>query len=279
MTTIEFHLFRIKFIRPHQSSLWHDERSPAGIFKAALNEKPSVGFSPYYIWHIGNIEEIDDCNGSFAIGNTTKRTVAKYDSKTGNFIEEHEELFEESPYTMCFFDSHIGFVAIAKKLKLAPTTKGIANKLKILLETSRAVSENAITIAIDPINDPDNFIQKLNSSYAVKQFTAKFTGPNPVDADEIFQKPMSVYCKATNADTGQVIVKGEDLDKETIEKVTKSTAATGNEASAIILEEDKRLQKTIHLKGNQIKKIYVEGNYDPETVLKDMRKEYKRIRS
>ena len=131
MNELEFHLYRIKMIRPMQSSLLHDDKSPADLFFNAIQERPSLPIRKDLAWHIGNLERIDKDGGQFAVGKTTKTTFAKYDSNTRNFREEH---LEESPYTLCLYDTRIGFIAIAKKSKLAPTTKGIANKIRNLLQ-------------------------------------------------------------------------------------------------------------------------------------------------
>lgn len=275
MTVIEFHLFRIKFTRPRQASFLHDERSSADVFLAALNEKPSRELRQEFVWHIGNIQGIDANGGSFAIGRTTKRTVSKYDPDTGDFIEE---LFEESPYTVCLYDTRIGFVAIARKSKLAPTTSGIARKLGRLLETTDSVMNNEISVAVDPIHDPEHFIARLREAYSIKSFTAEFNGPNPIDADELFQKPLSVYCQAINGKHGRVTVQGGDLDSEAVIEVAKSTAAVGNDASALVFERRGKRSVRIHIHGDPVKKAYEEDKLEQAKALDDMRAEYRRVR-
>lgn len=99
---------------------------------------------------------------------------------------------------------------------------------------------------LDLIPDPESFLEKLYSAYAVKRFRATFTGPNPIDADELFQKPMSYYCQQLGADEGSVAVKGESLDDDAVAAVAKSTAATGNTASALI-QVEKRLPPNSYL--------------------------------
>jgi hypothetical protein len=275
MSDIELHLFRIKFIRPIQTSMLHDQKSASEIFKEAISAKPSSEFRQDYIWHIGNIKKIDDYGGSLAVGRTTKTTVSKYDIESGNFVEEY---FEQSPYTICLYDLRIGFLAIAKKSKLAPTSAGIASKLKKLLDTTQVVRLNELDVRIDPISDPTGFIQKLSSAYALKRFTAHFTGPNPTDADELFQKPISIYCQAVNGVSGKVVTDGDALNNEVVVEVTKSVAATANEASARIVERQGQRAKNIHLRGDPAKKTFAEERFSEEIALNDMRNEYRRIR-
>jgi len=275
MSTIEFHLFRIKFIKPKQMLLFNNDWTPSQIFKYLIDEKPSLELKKDNIWHIGNLKLIDESGGSFAVGRTTKTTVGKYDSETGDFIEEY---FEESPYTICLYDINIGLIAIAKKSKLTPTTKGIANKLTKLFSSSANVIDRNLDVKIDLINDPENFIQKIESSFNLKKFTSHFTGPNPIDADELFQKPLSVYCQAINGEKGKVIVEGTGLDTDVAVSVAKSSAATGNEASARIIEIRGSAGKTINLKGDPVKITYKEEEFKNDMALNDMRSEYARVR-
>jgi hypothetical protein len=276
MNQIEYHLFRVKFIRPKQQSLLHDSRSASDIFKYSIFEKPTVEFKENHIWHIGNIEEYSASSGSFALGRTTKTTLSKYDKLSGNFTED---LFDDSPYTYCIYDLSVGFVAIAKKSKLAPTVTGISRRLKVVLENAEAVKINEIRVIIDPISDPDGFILKLQTAHSIRKFTAHFTGPNPIDADLLFQKPISVYCQAANGEKGKVEVEGSDLNSETLIAVTHSTAASGNEVSAKITEMENQRPKKIHLRGDAVKRSYDEDNHNMELVAMDMRQEYQRIRN
>jgi len=149
---------------------------------------------------------------------------------------------------------------------------------KQLLSASKSVRENNINIKIDIISDPEGFIQKIESSYRLKKFTSHFTGPNPFDADELFQKPLSVYCQAINGDKGQASVEGDSLDTDVAISIAKSSAATGNEASASIAEYHGKTVKKINLKGDPVKKSYKEGEFNMDVALNEMRLEYQRVR-
>jgi len=84
----------------------------------------------------------------------------------------------------------------------------------------------------------------LASAYRVTRFAATFRGPNPFDADEYFQKPLSVYLLATDGEKGKAQVQGKDLNRQALQEVTRSTAATGNEASARITKGESEKQIT-----------------------------------
>lgn len=231
MPNTEYHLYRVKFVKPAQLALFKPELSPRSIFEAALGERPSLQLREGSVWHIGNIEPITPDGGRFAVGRTTTTTIEKFDSSTGNFTDLRDD---SGPYTFVYFDSRIGLLAIGKRTKVAPDVKAIARKLQKLLSSARAVTEHEITVRVNFIPDPEGFLDKLHSAYAIKRFRATFTGPNPIDADELFQKPMSYYCQQLEADEGSVTVKGASLNSVMVATIAKSTAATANTASALI---------------------------------------------
>ncbi len=276
LTSIEYSLFRAKFVRPSQTSFLHLDLTPREFFLQALLERPSSELRKGCTWHIGNLHKFSETTGYFAIGRTTNSTIEKFDDQSGNFVEE---ILEESPYTHCVFDAQIGFIGIAKKLSLAQTSKGIAAHIEQLLATTRVISENAISVEIDPIPDPEGFLLALASAYKVTRFSATFRGPNPFDADEHFQKPLSVYLSAVNGSKGKALVQGEDLNREILQGVTRSTAATGNEASARIIKVKAQKPITINLKGDPVKRRYDEEDHVPEAVLTDLTNLYHRVRN
>lgn len=276
MASIEYSLFRAKFVRPRQASLLHTDLAPGDLFLQALEDRPSGELRQGHIWHIGNIRHFSKTAGYFAVGRTTNSTIAKFDDLTGNFIEEE---LEESPYTHCVFDARIGLIGIAKKASLAHTVKGIAVRIEQLLGGSRVISERDVSVEIVPIPDPEDFLLLLHSAYCVTRFSATFRGPNPFDADEYFQKPMAVYVSAANGEKGKTQIQGDDLNREVLQDVTRSTAATGNEASARIRKSKSQKPITINLRGDPLKRRYDEDEHQPEDVLDDLRNLYHRVRN
>jgi hypothetical protein len=275
MGTIEYSLFRAKFIRPAQKSFLHDDLTPGQMLLAAILEKPSIELLKGFQWHIGNVQMFSDATGYFAVGRTTKSTVEKFDNQTGNFIEEEQE---ESPYTHCVFDSTIGIIGIAKKPNLSRTTIGIANRLEELLSLATIAMRNQVAVQVRPIPNPDGFLKDIAKAFRVFSFTATFGGPNPFDADAYFQKPMSVYLSSANGEKGRTIINGDDLNREVLREVTRSTAATGNEASARIQKFPRQKAITINLKGDPIKRKYDEEDHRPRLVLADLSNQYERVR-
>jgi hypothetical protein len=274
MPRIEYHLYRVKFVKPAQLALFNPELSARSIFEEALAERPSLQIREGNVWHIGNIEQITLDAGRFAVGRTTTTTVEKFDSATGNFTEL---LDDSGPYTYVYFDSRIGLLGIGKRTKVAQDVKAVARKLQRLFSCAQVVAGNGVTVRVDLIPDPESFLEKLHSAYSVKRFKAAFTGPNPIDADELFQKPMSIYCQQLGADEGSVSVKGASLDDEAVAAIAKSTAATGNTASALIQVEKGSRPIPISFKGDA-RRVVIDSEIEKADALRHIQQEYGEVR-
>lgn len=275
MSGIEYSLFRAKFIIPLQQSLLHRELNSSDYMKSAISARPSFRPKDGLEWNIGNLRKFDESRGYFAFGRSSTSSIAKFDETSGNFIEEEQE---ESPFTHCVYDADIGIVGIARKNELAPNTTSIANRLATVLSRVIFIAEHDITVEILPIPDPDGFIKAIQAAHKVFKFKATFKGPNPFDADAYFQKPSAVYISAAGGTEGSTTIKGDDLNREVITEVTRSTASTGNEASARIQKTIKQKAITINLKGDPIKRRYDEVEHIPEVVLADLTNQYNRVR-
>lgn len=274
MGTREYHLYRAKFIKPAQLPLLAENQSSMDIFLKSILDKPEYNLSSGGEWHIGNVKQFDEFSGSFAVGRTTKTTVEKFDKKSGDFIDE---LDDSGPYTVVIFDARIGLIGIAKKSKLAPKASDIARRIIDLLSTTKTAIDTGVDVRVDIIPDPKGFLDKLRGAYSIRKFRATFTGPNPVDADELFQKPLSVYAQSIRASSGTLEVNGEALSEEVAESVAKSTAATGNTASARVVTSKGNNAENIKMKGDAVVVTVSEAATTTE-VLEKMRKEYARVR-
>jgi hypothetical protein len=274
MQTVEYHLYRVKFIKPAQTVLFQPDTTPRQLFETALAERPSLQLRENNVWHIGNIEEITAEGGRFAVGRTTTTTVEKFDEATGNFTELRDD---SGPYTFVYFDSRIGLLGIGKRTKVAADVESVAKKIQKLFAITNVVIDHQVTVRVDLIPDPESFLEKVFSAYAVKRFKAEFTGPNPIDAYEVFQKPMSYFCQQLGANQGSVSVKGESLNEEAIASVAKSTAATGNSASALIQTEKGARPISISFKGDA-RKVLIEQETEMGQALKSIQLEYSGVR-
>lgn len=275
MSQKEVHLYRIKLIKSTQVPLFARDLSATQILLEAISEKPSKIQENGTGWTIGNVVNESEYTGSFAIGRITTKSVEKYDKETGDFIDEVDEA---GPYTLAFFDASIGLLGILKKSNVSASPASIASRIRELLEVTGVVINSEVEVNIAFIPDPDDFIVKLRSAYCIRRFRASFTGPNPVDADEIFQKPLSVYCQTMEASSGAVEVVGNDINAEAAEAVARSTAATANTASATIVESEGGQSCRIHLKKGALV-LQIDAEAGRSAVLKEIKSEYRRVRS
>lgn len=274
MGTREYHLYRAKFIKPAQLPLLAENQSSMDVFLKSIHDKPEYTLSSGSEWHIGNVKLFDGFSGSFAVGRTTKTTVEKFDKESGDFVDE---LDDSGPYTVVIFDARIGLIGIAKKSKLAPNASSIARRIQDLLSTTKTAIDTGVDVRVDVIPDPEDFLYKLRGAYSIKKFRATFTGPNPVDADELFQKPLSVYAQSMGASSGTLEVIGEALNEDVAESVAKSTAATGNTASARVVPSKGKKPKNITMKGDAVV-VTVNEEATNTQVLEQMHEEYTRVR-
>jgi hypothetical protein len=270
----EYHLYRAKFIRPAQLPLLGEQKTPAELFLSAINDKPEYRLATGSEWHLGNVSLFNEHSGSFAVGRATKTTLEKFDKESGDFIDK---LDDSGPYTIVVFDSKIGLLGIAKKSCLAPNASSIARRIKELITTTKTVTDSGVDVRIDIIPDPEDFLEKLRSAYSIRKFRATFTGPNPIDADDLFQKPLSVYAQEMGASSGVLEVVGEDLNESVAESVAKSTAATGNTASARVITSKGKPAKNIKMK-NQVVVVNVDQEASSSDILEKMQREYSRVR-
>lgn len=273
---IRFQLYRVKLIRPHQRQLTSDERSAAELLAEAIRGRPEQEMNPGNTWHIGNVTEIPDASALyFAVGRTTRSTVEKFDEEAKDFIEEP---LETSPYTYCVILWDLGVAAIAHKSRLAPKTNGVARRVGTLLQHTDSIIRNGIRVEVRPVPDPQGFIAIIQGAYALLGFTATFRGPNPIDADEIFQKPLAVIASATAAEEGSVRLRGGDLDRDAVASISRSTAATGNRASARVVDSREARPRTVQMEQSPVELVYSEEEAEPLKIATDVRARYQEVR-
>ena len=273
-----FYLFRIKVLKPSQIHLFEDDLSSSIILLTAIQTKPSAELRSGYIWHIGNLSRLNGDSGFyFALGRTTKSIVERYDEDEGNFLEED---FETSPYTHVFIDLHYQVIGIAKKTRLAPTPKGIANQLERLLNSSDYISSLGVRIEVSEINDPEDFVTYLHQAYSVTKFSVEFGEPNPWDADKDFQAPMQKLLRESSGTKGKTIIAGEDLERDTLEDLSRASASAGNDAQAVIKIDEDSSNITKHLKGNPatVTEEEVHTKNDKISILQKIVSYYRKIR-
>jgi hypothetical protein len=243
----QFELFRIRVSSDPAEPLFGAKLRPREALRVAVESKPSMKVGDETAWHVGNVEWLDQEGVACAIGRTSKATREVFDEMSGNFVAADSE---ESPFTLILIDLKLEVCAIAKKTALSPRVSGIARRLEGLLNSSREARRMAAHFEVASIDDPEDFITRLKEAYAVISFKTNFGLPNPIDANELFQKPLEKMLSRSGGKEGSATFKGDDLDADVLAEVARSTAATGKDAVARLKESKNSKPVRRSMKGN-----------------------------
>ena len=130
-----------------------------------------------------------------------------------------------------------------------------------------------------PIPDPENFLKALDSAYQVSSFTATFSGPNPFDADAYFQRPQSKLLSIAGGKRGKTQIQGKNLNREVLQALTRSTASTGNKATARVRKNKADKTVTIKLEGGPITVGFDKDVLNQKQVLNEISSRYQNVRA
>lgn len=233
-----FTLFRMQVFVPEQLPLFISLREPAEFLKAALLEKPTVDH-PKGSWHIGNVMDVPPTGLYFAIGKQLPRQVGTLDD-SGDFQNFNALV---APNTHVLLDMHYQVLGIAKNSELAPASKTVAMKLQKLLQATEVIEESRAKVDISVINDPTEFLEQIQAAAAVTKFQVSFSLPNVWDAEKDFQQPFQKTSREVGAEQAAATFKGEDLQRDSLVKLTRAAAAVGKRAKAWIRRQ--KLSKPI----------------------------------
>lgn len=227
---IDFQLFRLKvqFV-PQGNLLTGQFPERPQLLREAILERPAAELRKGYEWHIGNVQTVRDAGLYFAVGRVTKGTLPLFDEATQEFKEVE---FEQAPYTHALLDLPLGLLAVARNSRLSPTQLGIAKQVARLLAETTTMRDQSGRVIADPLSDPEEFIKYLRGAWAVTRFKITFGRPNPIDVNEDFQEPMERLLAETEGTKGHTVVNGERLEPEPLEELSRSAAATGQDAHA-----------------------------------------------
>lgn len=269
-------LFRIKVIEVKQGALFRSEQSRSDFLRNLIIRKPDGEIRKGYVWHIGNVSEVDASGLFFAIGRTTKTSKELYDEESGDFLAVEDE---EAPFTNVFYDFSLSVLAIVPKARLSPSPKGVARSMEKLLNHQHDVADQGFRIEVAEIWDPEGFLQQIRQAYSVISFSVDFGKPNPFDVQKEFHEPMEKYLEASGGEAGRTTIRGEDLDRDTVEDVTRSVASSGKNASARLRREIGQRPVVRHIKGDPVVVSADENEMDDRSGLLDrIRAAYERVR-
>jgi len=273
---LDFQLFRAKVFPSSQRNLFDSPEKRRQILRDAIQSFPQVEIRAGSIWHVGNVSEVDRDALYFRVGRTSKSTIEIYEH--GAFRDEQ---FETAPYTHVLMDIPLAICAIAKKARLSPYARAIANKLAKLLNHSKTARENTAELELDPIFDPEDLISYLAQAVSVSKFWITFKRPNPFDVNKDFVRPMQELLHKTGGRQGKTQIQANDLIAESLEELARSAAATGDKAAATMsLEPGKRaVTKSLGRNPVMISHEDLSDEEQKRRLLRKMRKIYERVRT
>ena len=270
---LSFQMFRVG-VRSTRPLLGLPERAPT-VLKQAITSLPSIELRQGRKWHIGNVAPLDNKALYFRVGRISHSTMAVYD---GQSFSDQE--FETAPYTHVVLDLALEVCALARQSKLAATAQGIARQLTALLNRSTTARNMDAEFEIMPIFDPEDFVTYLTRALAVSKFWVTFKRPNPFDAEREFQRPLQHILAASGGDKGRAQLEGESLIVESLEKMARAAAATGDDAAATMALPRQRRRVVKRLRENPVVLTQedLESDTERQELLVRMRDEYRRIR-
>ena len=244
---IEFVLHRLKIERRFVPFSIHaeDDFTSAQVISSAINENLARTLRARQTWRIGNVEDIDG-NLFFYLGKLKRYDRDKFNEENNQFFHGLET---EAPYTFVAIDTEFQICGIAKNPALAPRISGISKNLAKLLDLSETAN-GRLHFSIDQIVDPVEFLALVENAGRITNFEMTFGQPNPFDVDLQFHKPIEELCKAIKAKKGKIAVEGEDLNKDTIEQVVRSSSSTGHKARMKIASPDRSKPEIRHTDGD-----------------------------
>lgn len=98
-------------------------------------------------------------------------------------------------------------------------------KLQKLLQATKVIEESRAKVDISVINDPTEFLEQIQAAAAVTKFQVSFSLPNVWDADKDFQQPFQETSREVGAEQAAATFKGEDLQRDSLVKLTRAAAA------------------------------------------------------
>jgi hypothetical protein len=241
---IDLNLFRLRVFPSSQREFWNN-LTPPEIFKSVVESLPSGELRRGNVWHIGNIESINQEWTYFRLGKTSRTKVEMY--RNGNFVDAE---FESAPYTHVLVHYPLELVAIAKKTKLSPNVVHIGNRLRRLLAYSARGRDYRARFEISPINDPQSFIAMLNNAYSITRFSYEFSRKNIFDIDKDFIDPLEKTIEAVDGKKGVAVLKGDAMKSGPLEAIARSAASTGDDVSATLKTSRRAKKVRKKMRGN-----------------------------
>jgi hypothetical protein len=200
-----------------------------------------------------------------------------FDEETRNFSDSE---FAPSPSTHVVLDVESEVCAIAKHTEIAPRGSRIGTRLQELLNAT--ILQPKISFVVVPIQNPHNFLERIEKAVAVRHFSFGVGRPNAFDVEEYFIRPAQQLVREMDSDDGRMAVDGKDLDRGLVAELARSSAATGQPVAAKILDTQEGRPIRIRMGGPPDFIIFQEeapeSDEQRRSVLRALRSLYARVR-
>lgn len=272
-----FQLFRIEIQPRSQRNMFAEdaESSRRNVLRDVVMATPSSEFRAGTQWHIGNVQEVGNHGIFFCIGKSSESDIEVYEQ--GKFFTED---IERAPFTETILDVRLQCIGIAKDYNVAQSAEVIADRLQRLMNKSPVAEKKEAVFDIKQVKDPKEFLEYLRDAYAITKYKITLPRPNAWDVDEDFVKPVQGVISKVNGQSADAEIKGQNLDSEKLEEVTRSAASTGDNVEASIREERDGKLKRKKMSGNPVNFEYdgVDSDDDREGLLQLLRRVYHEVR-
>ncbi|SEM55574.1 hypothetical protein SAMN05192583_0614 [Sphingomonas gellani] len=152
--------------------------------------------------------------------------------KSQQFNEGRREFEEveqaQTPFTVGVYDKEAKAAGVLVRPGVSLSRREIATKVQYLLESVGLAQQYNMQIVVDPIPDPQGFIEILLSASRVTRFEFDFSVPNPPDDEKFVQRPLKEHEKRIGATEGKAVLEGPSLDADELVDLTRAVAAEGD---------------------------------------------------
>lgn len=273
------HVFRIRCEQFEQAEMFVVDREKDAVVIDAFSAHPEAAIGGGSEWHIAGAERFSGNSVAFQIGRVQNVTNPQYDDRLQKFYEAEGE---RAPYAYGVFDGETQACVIEKKAGISAKASELAPKLEKLLNQPNIALDAGYRIVVDELRDPEGFIEQIRRAERVTRFSFVAQFENPHDVFKLIHQPAEKYNEVIGGDKTTVESRGENLDKEVVEEMSRSAASVGDSASATIKDVDSKIGRTIYLRGTPLlEKISVPENISnlKDAMLSALRAVYYRLRS
>lgn len=243
------HVLRIRCEPLEQASLFAQARSPSLVITDALLSTPTAHVGRGSEWHIGRPERLPNDGVGFQLGRVQAVTAPQFDVEQHWFFEEETQ---RAPYTIAVYDQRHQACGVIRKAGVSQSAGEVAGKLEKLLNATPHTEAAGYRVVVDPIKDPQQFVEQMRVAHEVTSFTFFAGFENPFDVENLIQRPAEKFNKIAGGERTKVEVQGDKLNKDVLEELSRGVASTGEYAAANIRTSEGGRTKRIYLRGSPL---------------------------